>query len=76
MNRNLSKLLQSLAGAVVLSMASLSMAASYTYDFDGDENERGGQPLNFGDLNVYHSGTTIHYIGERLHDNQGLLWLR
>jgi hypothetical protein len=53
MNRNLSKLLQSLAGAVVLSMASLSMAASYTYDFDGDENERGGQPLRFGDLNVY-----------------------
>ena len=53
MNRNLSKLLQSLAGAVVLSMASLSMAASYMYDFDGDENERGGQPLNFGDLNVY-----------------------
>ena len=29
------------------------MAASYTYDFDADENERGGQPLNFGDLNVY-----------------------
>ena len=53
MNRNLSKLLQSLAGVVVLSMASLSMAASYTYDFDADENERGGQPLNFGDLNVY-----------------------
>ena len=53
MNRNLSKLLQSLAGAVVLSMASLSMAATYTYDFDADENERGGQPLNFGDLNVY-----------------------
>ena len=53
MNRNLSKLLQSLAGAVVLSMASMSMAASYTYDFDADENERGGQPLNFGDLNVY-----------------------
>ena len=53
MNRNLSKLLQSLAGVVMLSMASLSMAASYTYDFDADENERGGQPLNFGDLNVY-----------------------
>ncbi len=48
MNRNLSKLLQSLAGAVVLSMASMSMAATYTYDFDADENERGGQPLNFG----------------------------
>ena len=47
MNRNLSKLLQSLAGVVVLSMAILSMAASYTYDFDADENERGGQPLNF-----------------------------
>ena len=29
MNRNLSKLLQSLAGVVVLSMASLSMAATY-----------------------------------------------
>ena len=53
MNRNLSKLLQSLAGAVVLSMASMSMAASYDYDFDADENESGGQPLNFGDLNVY-----------------------
>ncbi|MDG2502803.1 MAG: VPLPA-CTERM sorting domain-containing protein [Porticoccaceae bacterium] len=53
MNRNLSKLLQSLAGAVVLSMASLSMAATYTYDFDADNDERGGQPLNFGDLNVY-----------------------
>ena len=50
MNRNLSKLLQSLAGVVMLSMASLSMAASYTYDFDADEDERGGQPLNFGDL--------------------------
>ena len=60
MKRNLSKLLQSLAGAVVLSMASLSMAATYTYDFDADENERGGQPLNFGDLNVY---------GARLIDN-------
>ncbi len=60
MNRNLSKLLQSLAGAVVLSMASMSMAATYTYDFDADENERGGQPLNFGDLNVY---------GARLIDN-------
>jgi hypothetical protein len=53
MNRNQSKLLQSLAGVVMLSMASLSMAASYTYDFDADENERGGQPLTFGDLNVY-----------------------
>ncbi len=53
MNRNLSKLLQSLAGVVVLSMANLSMAASYTYDFDADNNERGGQPLNFVDLNVY-----------------------
>jgi hypothetical protein len=53
MNRNLSKLLQSLAGVIMLSMASLSMAASYTYDFDADNNERGGQPLNFGDLNVY-----------------------
>jgi hypothetical protein len=28
------------------------MAATYDYDFDADENERGGQPLNFGDLNV------------------------
>ena len=53
MNRNQSKLLQSLAGVVMLSMASLSMAASYTYAFDADNNERGGQPLNFGDLNVY-----------------------
>ena len=47
------KLLQFLAGVLLLSSASLSMAATYDYDFDGDENERGGQPLNFGDLNVY-----------------------
>ena len=47
MNRNLSKLLQSLAGVVIFSMASLSMAATYTYDFDADEHERGGQPLVF-----------------------------
>ena len=53
MNRNLSKLLQSLAGVVMFSMASLSMAATYTYDFDADEHERGGQPLVFGDLSVY-----------------------
>ena len=53
MNRNLSKLLQSLAGMVMLSVASLSMAATYTYDFDADEHERGGQPLVFGDLSVY-----------------------
>ncbi len=53
MNRNLSKLLQSLAGVVIFSMASLSMAATYTYDFDADEHERGGQPLVFGDLSVY-----------------------
>lgn len=60
MNRNLSKLLQSLAGVVLMSLASFSMAATYDYDFDADENERGGQPLNFGDLNVY---------GARLIDN-------
>lgn len=53
MNRNLLKLLQSLAGAVILSMASMSMAATYIYEFDGAENERDGQPLIFGDLNVY-----------------------
>ena len=53
MNRNLSKLLQSLAGVVIFSMASLSMAATYTYDFDADEHERGGQPLVFDDLSVY-----------------------
>ena len=55
MNRNLSKLLQSLAGVVMFSMASLSMAATYTYtyDFDADEHERGGQPLVFDDLSVY-----------------------
>ena len=47
------KLLQFLAGVLLLSSASLSMAATYDYDFDGDENERGGQPLNVGDLNVY-----------------------
>jgi len=29
------------------------MAATYDYDFDADEAERGAQPLNFGDLNVY-----------------------
>jgi len=60
MNRNLSKLLQSLAGAVVLSMASLSMAATYDYDFDADENERGGATLSFGgDLTVYAG----HFVG-------------
>lgn len=53
MNRSFVKLLQSFAGVALLSMASFSMAATYTYDFDADENERGGQPLNFGDLNVY-----------------------
>ncbi|MDB4032340.1 VPLPA-CTERM sorting domain-containing protein [Porticoccaceae bacterium] len=53
MNRNLSKLLQSLAGAVVLSMASLSMAATWDYDFDNGDQEYGGQPLTFGDLKVY-----------------------
>jgi hypothetical protein len=37
---------------LMLSTASLSMAATWDYDFDGDEDERGGQPLNFGDLNV------------------------
>ena len=53
MKLSFGKLLQSLAGVLLLSSATLSMAASYDYDFDGDENERGGQPLNFGDLNVY-----------------------
>mgnify|MGYP006179332527 CR=1 FL=1 len=53
MNISFVKLLQSFAGVVLLSMASLSMAATYDYDFDADENERGAQPLNFGDLNVY-----------------------
>jgi hypothetical protein len=38
---------------VLLSSASFSMAATYDYDFDADEAERGAQPLNFGDLNVY-----------------------
>ena len=51
MNKSFVKLLQSFAGVALLSMASFSMAASY--DFDADEDERGGQPLNFGDLNVY-----------------------
>jgi hypothetical protein len=53
MTRSFVKLLQLCAGVVALSMASLSMAATYDYDFDADENERGAQPLNFGDLNVY-----------------------
>ena len=53
MNKSFQKLLQSFAGVALLSLASFSMAATYTYDFDADENERGGQPLNFGDLNVY-----------------------
>lgn len=53
MSISLKKLLQSLAGVALLSVASFSMAATYDYDFDADENERGGQPLNFGDLNVY-----------------------
>ena len=52
MNKSFVKLLQSCAGVLLLSTAGLSMAATYDYDFDGDENERGGQPLNFGDLNV------------------------
>ena len=47
------KLLQSFAGLVLLSSASFSTAATYDYDFDADEAERGAQPLNFGDLNVY-----------------------
>ncbi len=47
------KLLQSFAGLVLLSSASFSMAATYDYDFDADEAERGAHPLNFGDLNVY-----------------------
>jgi hypothetical protein len=53
MNKSFVKLLQSIAGVALLSMASFSMAATYTYDFDADENERGAQPLNFGDLNAY-----------------------
>ena len=53
MNKSFVKLLQSFAGVALLSVASFSMAATYTYDFDADENERGAQPLNFGDLNVY-----------------------
>jgi murein DD-endopeptidase MepM/ murein hydrolase activator NlpD len=53
MNKSFLKLLQSFAGVALLSMASFSMAATYDYDFDADENERGGQPLTFGDLNVY-----------------------
>jgi len=52
MNKSFVKLLQLCAGVLMLSTASLSMAATWDYDFDGDENERGGQPLNFGDLNV------------------------
>ena len=52
MNKSFIKLLQSCAGVLLLSTAGLSMAATYDYDFDGDENERGGQPLTFGDLNV------------------------
>ena len=52
MNKSFVKLLQSCAGVLLLSTAGLSMAATWDYDFDGDENERGGQPLNFGDLNV------------------------
>ena len=52
MNKSFIKLLQSCAGVVLLSTAGLSMAATWDYDFDGDENERGGQPLTFGDLNV------------------------
>ncbi|HAZ94512.1 MAG TPA: hypothetical protein DCW94_02305 [Porticoccaceae bacterium] len=59
MNRNLSKLLQSLAGAVVLSMASLSMAATYDYDFDADENERGGATLSFGGDLTVHGGLLV-----------------
>ncbi len=52
MNKSFVKLLQSCAGVLLLSTAGFSMAATYDYDFDADENERGGQPLTFGDLNV------------------------
>lgn len=52
MNKSFVKLLQSCAGVLLLSTAGLSMAATWDYDFDGDENERGGQPLTFGDLDV------------------------
>ena len=61
MNKSFIKLLQSCAGVLLLSTAGFSMAATYDYDFDADENERGGQPLNFGDLNVkgYHNGASM-----------------
>ena len=62
MNRNLSKLLQSLAGMVMLSVASLSMAATYTYDFDADEHEHGGQPLVFGDLSTVVCWWTLWHL--------------
>ena len=60
MNKSFIKLLQSCAGVLLLSTAGFSMAATYDYDFDADENERGGQPLNFGDLNVkgYYNGAS------------------
>jgi len=62
MNKSFVKLLQSCAGVLLLSTAGFSMAATYDYDFDTDENERGGQPLNFGDLNVsgYHNGQSAY----------------
>jgi len=55
MNKSFLKLLQSFAGVALLSMASFSMAAPYDFDYDFDDGdlEKGGQPLNFGDLNVY-----------------------
>jgi len=53
MNTGFVKLLQIFTGVLILSAASFSMAATWDYDFDGDEDERGGQPLNFGDLDVY-----------------------
>jgi hypothetical protein len=52
MNKSFVKLLQSCAGIALLSTASLSMAATWDYDFDDGVIEAGYQPLLDGDLTV------------------------
>ena len=52
MNKSFVKLLQSCAGIALLSTASLSMAATWDYDFDDGDLEAGYQPLVDGDLTV------------------------
>ena len=64
MNKSFVKLLQSCAGIALLSTASLSMAATWDYDFDDGDLEAGYQPLVDGDLIVngyYNGGRDLGY---------------